>query len=155
MSNNIMVTAPASTGITAISKYAVINQVQTNIGIFISVMPGARIFRIVAMMLMLPMIDDAPMMCTAKIKNVTDGGAYVVLSGAYAVQPNPGAPPSINRVDANIKNAGGKSQKLKLFILGSAMSGAPIIMGISQLASPTKAGIIAPNTMTNPCSVVI
>ena len=38
---------------------------------------------------------------------------------------------------------------------GSAISGAPIIMGISQLASPTKDGMIAPKTITRPCSVVI
>jgi hypothetical protein len=31
---------PASTGMTAISKYAVMSQVQQNIGIFIKVMPG-------------------------------------------------------------------------------------------------------------------
>ena len=60
-------TAPASTGITAISRYAVISHVQTNIGIFIIVMPGARRLRIVVMMLIEPMIDDAPMMWTAKI----------------------------------------------------------------------------------------
>ena len=34
MSINIIVTAPAKTGITATNKKAVINQVQTNIGIF-------------------------------------------------------------------------------------------------------------------------
>ncbi len=62
-----MVIAPASTGITAISRYAVISHVQQNIGIFISVMPGARMFRMVTMMLIAPMIDEAPMMCTAKI----------------------------------------------------------------------------------------
>ena len=44
-----------------------ISQVQTNIGIFISVMPGARMLRIVVMMLIEPMIDDAPRMWTAKI----------------------------------------------------------------------------------------
>ena len=51
--------------------------------------------------------------------------------------------------------AKGRIQKLRLFMRGSAISGAPIIMGISQLAKPTKAGIMAPNTMTNPCMVVI
>ena len=35
------------------------------------------------------------------------------------------------------------------------MSGAPICIGISQFANPTKAGMIAPNTMIRPCSVVI
>ena len=57
-----MVTAPANTGITAIKRNAVINQVHTNIGIFINVMPGARIFSTVAIMLMEPMMDDATIM---------------------------------------------------------------------------------------------
>ena len=43
------------------------SQVQQNSGIFISVIPGARRLRIVVMMLIEPMIDDAPMMWTAKI----------------------------------------------------------------------------------------
>ena len=150
-----MVTAPASTGITATSKKAVISHVHTNIGIFMYVIPGARMFMIVAIMFILPMMEDTPKICTANIKNVTEGGAYVVLKGAYAVQPKAGAPPSINNVEASIKKAGGRIQKLQLFILGKAMSGAPIIMGISQFARPTKAGIIAPNIMTNPCRVVI
>ena len=51
--------------------------------------------------------------------------------------------------------AGGSSQKLQLFIRANAMSGAPIIIGISQFAKPTAAGMIAPNTMMRPCSVVI
>ena len=61
----------------------------------------------------------------------------------------------MNRVDASIKNPGGRIQKLQLFMRGSAMSGAPIIIGIIQLAKPTNDGMIAPNTMTKPCKVVI
>ena len=60
MSINIMVTTPASTGITAISRKAVISQVQTNSGIFIRVMPGARKLRMVAITLMAPMIELMP-----------------------------------------------------------------------------------------------
>ena len=75
LSMSIMVTAPASTGITATSKNAVISQVHTNRGIFIYVMPGARRFITVAMMLMEPMMEDSPRTCTEKIKKVTDGGA--------------------------------------------------------------------------------
>ena len=37
-----------------------INQVQQNIGIFISVNPGARMFKMVTMMLIEPMMEDAP-----------------------------------------------------------------------------------------------
>jgi hypothetical protein len=61
----------------------------------------------------------------------------------------------MNRVEASNRNVGGSIQKLQLFMRGNAMSGAPIIIGISQLARPTKEGMIAPNTMTRPCSVVI
>lgn len=60
--------APDNTGITAINKNAVINHVQTNNGIFIRVIPGARRFRMVAMILMAPMMEEIPMMCTPKIK---------------------------------------------------------------------------------------
>ena len=58
-------------------------------------------------------------------------------------------------VEASIRNAGGSIQKLQLFMRGSAISGAPIIIGISQLARPTKDGMMAPNTITRPCNVVI
>ena len=43
------------------------SHVQQKSGILISVMPGARRLRIVVMMLIEPMIDDAPRMWTAKI----------------------------------------------------------------------------------------
>jgi len=61
----------------------------------------------------------------------------------------------MNNVADSIAKAKGRIQKLQLFMRGSAMSGAPIIIGIIQLARPTKAGITAPNTMTRPCMVVI
>ncbi len=50
--------------------------------------------------------------------------------------------------------AGISSQKLRLFMRANAMSGAPICSGIIQFAKPTKAGMIAPNTMIRPCMVV-
>ena len=43
------------------------SQVHTKSGIFMRVMPGARRFRIVVMMLIEPMIEEAPRMCTARI----------------------------------------------------------------------------------------
>ena len=61
----------------------------------------------------------------------------------------------MKRVDANNRKVGGRIQKLQLFMRGNAISGAPIIIGISQLANPTKEGMIAPNTIMSPCSVVI
>ena len=50
-----------------------ISHVHTNSGIFISVMPGARMLRMVVMMLIEPMIEDAPMMCSAKIARSMPG----------------------------------------------------------------------------------
>jgi hypothetical protein len=49
----------------------------------------------------------------------------------------------------------GSNQKLKLFNLGRAMSGAPICIGIIQLAKPTKAGMMTPKTIIRPWLVVI
>ena len=62
-----IVTAPANTGMIAINRNAVISHVQTNKGIFIRVIAGARMLKIVAMMLMAPMIDEIPSKCTEKI----------------------------------------------------------------------------------------
>ena len=56
----------------------------------------------------------------------------------------------MKRDDKRIKKAKGNIQKLKLFILGNAMSGAPIIIGTNQLASPTNAGMTPPNIIIKP-----
>ena len=77
-----MVTAPAKTGITIISRNAVINQVQTNSGIFINVMPGVRKLKIVTMTLIAPSTYETPIMCTPRMKKSVLGGPYVVDSGA-------------------------------------------------------------------------
>ena len=61
----------------------------------------------------------------------------------------------MNNDERRIKNAKGNIQKLKLFILGSAISGAPIIIGTSQLARPTKAGMTPPKIIIKPCKVII
>ena len=61
----------------------------------------------------------------------------------------------MNSVDSSSVNANGMIQKLKLFMRGSAMSGAPTCNGIIQLARPTQAGITAPKIMASACMVVI
>ena len=48
-----------------------ISQVQTNMGIFSSAMPGARMFMMVAMILIEPMIDEMPIMCRARMPKST------------------------------------------------------------------------------------
>jgi hypothetical protein len=72
-----MVTAPASTGITAMSRYAVISQLHTNSGMRSRLMPGARMFMMVTMTLMAPRMEDAPIRWIAKI---TMGNASLVCS---------------------------------------------------------------------------
>src|SRR6476646_257758 len=119
-----MVTAPASTGITAIRRYAVMSHVHTNMGIFMSVMPRARMLRIIVMMLIEPMIDDAPMMWIAKIVMSIDMPCWIE-SGGYSVQPEAIAPPGAKNDVMRRIAAGMSSQKLQLFMRGNAMSAAP------------------------------
>src|SRR5580658_536886 len=117
-----MVTAPANTGITAIKRYAVISQDQANSGIFSRVMPGARMFMMVTMTLIAPMIEEMPIMWMAKISM---GKLSPVCrdSGGYRVQPPAAAPPGTRNVDNSKVKANGRIQKLKLFMRGNAMSG--------------------------------
>ena len=131
-----------------------ISQVQVKRGILSSDMPGARMFMIVTITLIAPMIEDAPIMCTAKI-SIGNASPVCSESGGYIVQPPAGAPPGTNSVASNSVNANGRIQKLKLFMRGSAMSGAPTCSGIIQFARPTKAGMTAPKIMISACIVVI
>ena len=55
-----MVIAPASTGSDSSSRNAVTSIDHTNSGILCSVMPGARMLKIVVMKLIAPRIEDAP-----------------------------------------------------------------------------------------------
>ena len=71
------------------------------------------------------------------------------------VHPAAGPPPGTNSDRISKDVAKGSSQKLQLFILGSAISGAPIIIGIIQLAKPTNPGMIAPKIMISACTVTI
>ena len=71
----------------------------------------------------------------------------MLLRGGYIVHPVP-APPPIKAEDMIKIKDGTNSQKLILFNLGNAISGAPIIRGTNQLPkAPTVAGIIIKNTI--------
>ena len=59
--------APARTGTTSNSKNVVTRIDHTNSGILCSVMPGARMLKIVVMKLMAPRIEDAPARCSERI----------------------------------------------------------------------------------------
>ena len=70
------------------------------------------------------------------------------------VHPVP-APPSVTLDKTNKISDGTNNQKLTLFILGNAISGAPMSNGTNQLPNPpNKAGIIIKNTMIKACAVI-
>ena len=62
-----MVMAPARTGSDNRSRNTVTRMDQTNSGILCSVMPGARMLKMVVMKLMAPRIDEAPARWTDKM----------------------------------------------------------------------------------------
>lgn len=110
---------------------------QTNKGIRSSVMPRDRILIIVVMKFTAPRIDEIPARCREKILRSTEAPAWAIPAerGGYTVHPVPAplstAPPTSKRV-----RAGGRSQKLRLFNRGKAISGAPSIKGTSQFPKP-------------------
>jgi hypothetical protein len=59
-----MVRTPASTGSASNSKNAVTRIDQTKSGILWSVIPGARMLKMVVMKLIAPRIDEAPARCS-------------------------------------------------------------------------------------------
>src|ERR1700679_3072975 len=132
-----MVIAPASTGSDNSSRNTVTRIDHTNKGILCSVMPGARMLKIVVMKLMAPRIDEAPARCSARIAKSTAGPGWPdVDSGAYMVQPAPtplapGSPSTKGESSTNANEAG-TSQDEMLVMRGNAISGAPIISGTIQ-----------------------
>jgi len=93
--------------------------------------------KIVTMKLIAPRIEDIPAKCKLKIPKSTAGPecASIPLSGGYTVQPVP-TPTSTKEEIRSSVSAGGKSQKLRLFRRGKAISGAPIRIGTNQLPKP-------------------
>src|ERR1700729_4302118 len=155
-----MVSAPARTGSASSSRNTVTRIDHTNSGILCSVMPGARMLKIVVMKLMAPRIDEAPARCSDRMAKSTAGPGWPeVDSGAYMVQPAPtplapGSPSTKEEIRSSEKEAG-SSQNEMLFMRGKAMSGAPIISGTNQLPKPPiGAGMTAKNTMIKPFAVI-
>ena len=119
------------------SKKAVINTDHTNSGNLCINIPGARILKMVTIKLIAPKIEAAPATCKLKIAKSTEGPEWNCIedSGGYTVHPVP-APPSTKAEKINKIKEGVISQKLILFILGKAISGAPINKGTNQLPKP-------------------
>jgi hypothetical protein len=101
--------------------------------------------------LIAPIIDDAPAKCKEKIAKSTDlpGCPSKEAKGGYTVHPAPTPISSILEINNNNKE-GGNNQKLKLFMRGKAISGAPNIRGTNQFPKPPiKIGITIKKIITN------
>lgn len=69
---NSIVIAPAKTGRDKRSKKAVIKTDQTNRGVLLAVIPGARIFVIVTIKFIAPKIEETPARCKENIAQSTE-----------------------------------------------------------------------------------
>ena len=120
-------------------------------------MPCARMLKIVTIKLIAPRMDDIPAKCKLKIPKSTAGPecASIPLNGGYTVQPVP-TPTSTKEEISRSVNAGGSSQKLRLFSRGNAISGAPIRIGTNQFPKPpTITGITKKKIIIKACAVTI
>jgi hypothetical protein len=88
---------------------------------------------IVVIKFIAPNIDDIPAKCKLNIPRSTAPPEWYSMldNGGYTVHPVP-TPPSTKLDATSNVNAGGNNQKLMLFNLGNAISGAPIINGTIQ-----------------------
>jgi hypothetical protein len=140
-----IVIAPAKTGREKRSKNAVIKTDHTNKGNLCIDKPGTLILNMVVIKFIAPSKEETPAKCKLKIAKSTEPPecATIELNGGYTVQPVP-APNSTNDED-----------KLILFNLGNAISGAPIINGTNQLPKPPiMTGITKKNIITKACAVI-
>jgi len=113
--------------------------------------------KIVTIKLIAPKIELVPERWKLKIARSTEGPecACKADNGGYTVHPVP-APVSTKADKSNKANDGGSNQKLILFILGKAISGAPIKRGTNQLPKPPiRIGITMKKIMRIACAVII
>jgi len=104
-----------------------------------------------------PAIEEIPAKCKLKMAKSTEAPLCAILpdKGGYTVHPVP-APTSTKLELNNKNNEGGSNQKLKLFNLGKAISGAPIIIGMNQFPNPPiNIGITIKKIIIKACAVTI
>lgn len=148
---------PAKTGKDNNNNKAVNKTDQQNNGINSKSIPRQRIFNIVTIKFTAPAMDDTPAICREYIAKSTDAPECDKPpdNGGYTVQPVP--TPDSTKLETTKKNKDiGNNQKLKLFNLGKAMSGAPINIGTNQLPNaPISKGITIKKIIVNACAVII
>jgi hypothetical protein len=137
LSNKSIVIPPARTGKANNNRIAVIKTAQQKRGILCKLITDTLIFSIVTIKLIAPNIEEIPANRKAKIAKSTAGPdrANLLERGAYNVQPVPAPDSTIVELKINI-NEGTNSQKLMLFNLGKAMSGAARYKGTIQFPKP-------------------
>ena len=112
---------------------------------------------IVVIKLIAPRIEETPARWREKMVKSTEAPACAKFpdKGGYTVHPVP-APASTPEEASRRRNEGGRSQKLMLFIRGNAISGAPIMRGISQFPNPPIIiGITIKKIITKACAVTM
>jgi hypothetical protein len=147
---------PAKTGKDSNKSIAVINTAQTNKGSLKKFKPLMRILTTVVIKLIAPNKEEIPAKCKLNIAKSTDPPECetIPLNGGYTVQPVP-APNSTKADEISKVNEGGNNQKLILFNLGKAISGAPIITGTNKLPKPPiKTGITKKKIIKKACAVI-
>jgi len=155
-SKSSIVIAPANTGKDKSKRIAVINTDHTNKGIDSSLIDRIRILIVVVIKLTAPKIEETPAMCREKIVRSTAGPLWAKYDakGGYTVHPVP-APCSLIVPLIIRRREGGRSQNLRLFIRGKAISGAPIIRGTNQFPKPPiSVGITKKKIMINAWLVI-
>lgn len=152
---NNMVMPPARTGRDRSRRIVVITRDQTKRGIRSAVNPLGRMLRAVVIKLIEPRMEETPARWREKIARSTEGPLWQMFAarGGYTVHPVPAPWPTAAEETRRIKE-GGRSQKLRLFIRGKAMSGQVSIRGINQLPNPPRrTGITRKKIMRNAWAV--
>jgi hypothetical protein len=127
---NSIINALVRTGVAMTTSTLVTSTVHARMGIRNSVIPGARILKIVTRKLMAPRIELVPMRMRPTIHRSVPVPLYwACVSGGYSVQPAAAAPSLIRKPEAISSPPSGSSQNDSALIRGNAMSGAPIWSG--------------------------
>src|SRR3954469_18717033 len=108
-SNITMNCEAATNGVPSTTRAEVVRLAHTISGMRHSVMPGARIVRIVTMKFTAVRIEEVPAHCTPMLKKIWLSDSYSEESGAYAVQPAPN--PDISRLASMMMPPMGSIQK--------------------------------------------
>ena len=119
------------TGTANTSRNCTTRTIQVKIGIFIRLMPGARMLRTVTIRLIAPVSEAMPVICRPRAQKSMPwlGENSTLVFGAYMNQPPSAAPPrNHERLRKSPPNR--KHQKPNALMRGNATSRAPICSGM-------------------------